>query len=261
MGNAATLTRTRGAWSLTLWRIGVALCIFLAWEYAGWRMGASSWISQPSAIVLRLGAWAGDDLWLHVATTLWEMALGLAIGVPLGVISGLLLGRSPILSDILRPIITAIYNVPLIAIAPLLILWFGLDLTPKVVLVAIVTYFILFFATFSGAESMDRDLIAMLRIMGATPGEEFFKVVLPASMAWIAAAMRLALPYALIDAIMGEILAARRGLGYLLTNAVSQIDMTGVYASLVVMMIIGISMVELATRVERAALKWRPILN
>jgi len=246
------------AWQLLLWRLAVAILVLVAWEFAGQSLGERNWISRPSAIAERLVDWTRGDLWIHLLTTLWAMALGLLIGVPAGVLAGLALGRSERWGDVMRPLVVAVYNVPLIALAPLLILWFGLDLTPKVVLVAIVTFFILFFATFSGAQSLDGDLVAMLRLMGASPWEEFTKVVMPASMAWIAAAMRLALPYALIDAIMGEILASRRGVGFLLTNAISQVDMTGVYAALVIMMVIGVSMVALAHRIERSALKWRP---
>lgn len=253
---AAAPPRDR-AFALIAWRLAVAVFILAAWEWAGYTLGDRSWASRPSLIAARLATWIAGDLWLHLLTTLWAMALGLIIGIPTGVLAGLILGRSRVWGEIMRPLVVAVYNVPLIALAPLLILWFGLDLTPKVVLVAIVTFFILFFATFTGAQSLDDDLVSMLRLMGASPLEEFRKVVIPASTAWIASAMRVALPYALIDAIMGEILASRRGVGFLLTNAISQIDMTGVYAALVVMMVIGVSMVAIARRIEQSALKWR----
>lgn len=252
----ASPARRRG-YALTAWRIAVAVLILAAWELYGSSLGDRSWVSRPTLVAGRLAGWIAGDLWLHLLTTLWAMTLGLVIGIPAGVMAGLTLGRSRTWGEIMRPLVVAVYNVPLIALAPLLILWFGLDLTPKVVLVAIVTFFILFFATFTGAQSLDDDLVAMLRLMGASPGEEFVKVVIPASTAWIASAMRLALPYALIDAIMGELLASRQGVGFLLNNAISQVDMTGAYAALVVMMVIGVSMVAIARRIEASALKWR----
>lgn len=256
-GAADSASARARAYALVAWRVAVAVVIVAAWEWAGQSLGDRSWASRPSLIAARLATWIVGELWVHLFTTLWAMVLGLVIGIPAGVLAGLALGRSRVWGDIMRPLVVAVYNVPLIALAPLLILWFGLDLTPKVVLVAIVTFFILFFATFTGAQALDDDLVAMLRLMGARPGEVFLKVVIPASTAWIASAMRLALPYALIDAIMGEILASRRGVGFLLTNAISQVDMTGVYAALVVMMAIGVSMVALARRIENLALKWR----
>jgi NitT/TauT family transport system permease protein len=257
---AAPAAPPRGRdFTLAAWRIAVAFLVLGAWEWAGYSLGDRSWASRPSLIAVRLASWAAGDLWLHLVTTLSAMGLGLVIGMPAGILCGLVLGRSRTWGAIMRPLVVAVYNVPLIALAPLLILWFGLDLTPKVVLVAIVTFFILFFATFTGAQSLDEDLIAMLRLMGASRVEEFRKVVLPASTAWIASAMRLALPYALIDAIMGELLASQRGIGFLMNNAISQVDMTGAYAALVVMMAIGVSMVALSRRIEKSALKWRAL--
>ena len=96
-----------------------------------------------------------------------------------------MLGRSPLLAGVLRPIIVAFYSVPLIALAPLFIMFFGLDMLPKIVLVAIVVFFLLFFNTFAGATSVDHDLIAQVELMGSTPREKFQKVVAPACMAWI----------------------------------------------------------------------------
>ena len=243
---------------LHLFRLLFAVCVASAWEIAG-RSGAGIWISRPSAIGARLWVWIEGDLWIHLSTTLLEMLIGLAVGVPLGVLCGLLLGRAPVVSRILRPVIVSIYNIPMIALAPLLILCFGLDLMPKVVLVAIVTFFILFFATFSGSESIDPDWFTALGLMGANRREQFRKLVLPASAAWIASAMRLALPYALIDATMGEMLAARRGLGFLLTDAIAQVDMTGVYAALVILMGVGVTMVMLANKLERLCSTWRQV--
>ncbi|WP_454873494.1 ABC transporter permease [Paraburkholderia xenovorans] len=256
MSTRALQTGINKDWSLHLSRLVVAVCIVAGWEALG-QHGADAWISRPGAIAARLWMWSTTDLWMHLGTTLLEMLIGLVIGVPLGALSGLLLGRAPVINRLLRPIIVSVYNIPMIALAPLLILWFGLDLMPKVVLVTIVTYFILFFATFSGSESIDPDLFATLNLMGASRTEQFRKIVLPASTAWIASAMRLALPYALIDATMGEMLAARQGLGFLLTNAISEVDMTGVFATLIILMAIGVAMVMLANRIDRACSGWR----
>src|SRR6476661_6574872 len=96
-----------------LGRIGLVLGLLLAWALGG-RLGDPTWVSAPSLIVLRLVRWAGQDLAVHVATTVAEMAMGLAIGVPIGVLAGIFLGRSPVLSVLLRPIIVGFYSVPLV---------------------------------------------------------------------------------------------------------------------------------------------------
>jgi NitT/TauT family transport system permease protein len=141
--------------------------------------------------------------------------------------------------------------------APLLILWFGLDLQPKIVLVTVVVFFLVFFNTFTGVGAIDRDMIASFQLLGANKREEFQKVVAPGSMAWILSGVKIALPYSLAAATTGELLAARYGLGSLLARAAQQFDMTGVYAALLVLMAMGILTSETATLIERRLLRWR----
>src|SRR6202000_1257856 len=100
-----------------------------------------------------------------VLTTATEMVVGVVIGTLCGTVAGLVLGRIPPLAITLRPIIVALYSIPLIALAPLLIMFFGLDMMPKIVLISIVVFFLLFFNTLSGAEAVDDDLVATLDLM------------------------------------------------------------------------------------------------
>jgi NitT/TauT family transport system permease protein len=159
----------------------------------------------------------------------------------------------------LRQVVVAANSVPIVALAPLLIMWFGLGLAPKVALVALVSYFLLFFNTFSGVTTIDGDLIDALRLMGANSREILRKVVLPATMPWVLSGLRSALPYSLIAATVGEMMLARDGLGFLVTQFAGQYDMTGVYAALVVLMILGVIVAELAARSEAWLLRWRAV--
>jgi len=242
--------------SVFLGRILLTIAILFGWEISG-HMVDPTWISAPSLIVLRLVRWAAEDLAAHATTTITEMAMGLSIGLPAGVLAGIFLGRSPLLAALLRPIIVGFYSVPLVTLAPLLILWFGLDMQPKVVLVAVVTFFLIFFNTFSGVQAIDKDLISSFALMGASPREAFHKLILPAA-AWILSGLKIALPYALIAATVGEMIAARRGIGFLITRSASQIDMTGLYAALFVLMLIGVTVGAGANRLESRILRWRP---
>src|SRR5208282_3836259 len=94
------------------------------------------------------------DLYIHVATTVTEVVVGLLIGAVFGILAGLWFGRSPLLAGVMRPIIVAFYSVPLIALTPLFIMFFGLGMLPKIILVAIVVFFLLFFNTFAGAQEV-----------------------------------------------------------------------------------------------------------
>lgn len=241
---------------IVLWQVAVGLLLLAGWEAVG-RISGGVWTSRPTLIAVRLAGWLQGTLYAHLATTVVEVIVGLTLGAFFGVLAGLLLGRAPVAAGILRPIVVAFYSVPLIALAPLFIMFFGLDMLPKIVLVTIVVFFLLFFNTFAGASSVDRDLIAQVELMGSTGREKFQKVVAPACMAWIIGGIKTALPYALVAATTGEMLAARRGLGWLLSDAASQFDMTSLYAALFILMLLGLAVTEIASWSERHLLRWR----
>ena len=226
------------------------------WELYG-RFIDDTWFSRPSAIFGRIWIWAGDGLAGHIATTLTEMFSGLLIGVPLGTLLGLILGRLPVVAGLVRPIIFGLYSIPLVTLAPLFIFWFGLDLAPKIILVSIVTFFLLFFTTFAGVQTIDRELIDNYRLLGATRSELLRKLIAPACLAWILSGIKIALPYSLIAAVVGEMLLARNGVGYLLMFASQQIDMTGMFAALVILMVAGVAIGEAANLLERRVMRWR----
>jgi NitT/TauT family transport system permease protein len=241
---------------IALWQIAVGIVLLGGWEAVG-RISGGAWTSRPTLIASKLAVWLQGSIYPHVATTLTEVVTGLLVGSLFGVLAGLVLGRSPVAAGILRPIVVAFYSIPLVALAPLFIMFFGLDMLPKIVLVSIVVFFLLFFNTFAGASSVDHDLIAQVELMGSTRRETFQKVVAPACMAWIIGGIKTALPYALVAATTGEMLAARRGLGFLISDAASQFDMTSLYAALFILMLLGLAASEIATRGERHVLRWR----
>jgi NitT/TauT family transport system permease protein len=163
----------------------------------------------------------------------------------------------PNVSIILRPIIVGLYSVPLVTLAPLFIMFFGLGLLPKIVLVSIVTFFLLFFNTFTGAQQIDEDYLRTLDLMGANKFEQFRKVVAPATAVWIVGGFKIALPYALVATITGELLATRSGLGFLISRAAERFDMTSLYAVLLILMALGLLLSEVTLRLEHRFLRWR----
>jgi NitT/TauT family transport system permease protein len=237
-------------------RIAVIVVLLGIWQLYG-AIAGDTWTSRPTLVAVKIWQLAQNGLAGHIATTLSEIVMGLAIGVPTGTLVGILLGRTRLLSSLLRPVIVAANSVPVIALAPLLIMWFGLGLTPKVALVALVSFFLLFFNTYSGVATIDRDVLDALRLMGANRQEVLVKVVLPATMPWVLSGLKSALPYALIAATVGEMMLARNGLGFLITQFAGQYDMTGVYAALVVLMVLGVILAEIAARSEAWILRWR----
>lgn len=243
--------------TLLVWRVLVGLFLLATWEGLAAVYG-DRWISRPTMVGLKLAGWMQErDLYLHFATTLTEVIAGLGIGGAGGSLLGLLLGRSVVLSLVFRPIIVGLYSVPLVTLAPVFILFFGLEMSPKIILVSLVVFFLLFFNTFSGAQSVDSDIVDCLKLMGANRVERLSKVIAPASMAWILAGLKVALPYSLVAAVTGEILSARSGIGLLLVRGYTKFDMAAVYAALLILICLGLLLSESFNRLERWLLRWR----
>ena len=248
--------RRQRPWALVMTQLALAALLLAAWETYG-QVHGEGLTSMPSLVGARLMTWAAEDLYLHVAVTLVEVLTGLALGTAAGVSIGLLLGRLPNAGELARPIIVALYSVPMIALAPLLIMLFGLDLLPKIVLITLVVFFLLFFNTFAGVQAVDEDMVAAIRLMGSTSLEDFSKVIAPGSLIWIIGGMKVALPYSLVAATTAEMLASRRGLGWLLVQSSSQYDITGVYAVLAILTVLSIVISESASQLENWLLRWR----
>lgn len=227
-----------------------------AWELYG-RLVSDSWVSRPLLIFQRMAQLVMGRMGNDVIVTLAEIGLGFVLGLPAAVVMGLWLGRNARAEALLRPVIVTLNAIPLVALAPLLIMWFGLGISSKVALVALAVFFVVFFSTMSGSKSVDNDWLEMLSLMGATRYERFAKVTAPASVAWIMSGVRAALPYSLIAATVGEMMLSRAGVGNYIVTSASQFDMTGVYTGLLVLMVLGAVFSEAARLLEGRLLSWR----
>lgn len=222
-------------------RFAIVAAILITWELMSGRVVDEFWISKPSAIWDVLwGDWISTgEILVHLRVTLIEMALGLFFGAIGGIAFGFVLGRIVWLSKIIDPLVTAVYSLPKVALAPLFILWFGVDLTSKVVLTAVVCFFLVFYNTYAGVRAVDADLVDVVRVMGGKRSDLLLKVVLPSAATWIFTGLRLAVPYALIGAVVGEIVASNKGLGYLLAHAAGTFNTAATFAALFILMLIG----------------------
>ena len=240
------------------WRIAIIIVVLSFWQYASGRLIKSFWISSPSDIWRQLVEWVvSGDLWIHLEATLLETIMGFVFGAIGGVVTGLALGLNRRLAAVLDPFIVAFYSLPKIALAPLFILWFGVGLTSKVVLATFVVFFLVFYNTYAGTLAVEAELVDVLRLMGATKSQIIRKVILPSALIWIFTGMKSSVPYALIGAVVGEMMASNRGLGYLIQAAAGQYDTSGVFAALFVLMIIATGLHELLKQSERIMLRWR----
>lgn len=233
------------------------ILLVIAWQISS-RLVDPLFLSSPLAIVQKLWGWILDGtLWYNTQITLEETLLGLLFGASTGIVAGFLLGLQPLLAKILDPFVVALYSVPKIALAPLFILWFGFDLEMKVVIAAVTVFFLIFFNTLAGVRDVDQSLIDAVLLMGARRRDILFKVIIPSAMGYVLTGLHIAVPYALVGAVIGEVISENRGLGYLINNSASQFDTAGVFAALVVLTIIAVLLNAIVNFIDRKTSRWK----
>lgn len=244
--------------SIVLARLGLLATLVITWQLGSVWSGSEFYISTPSAIAASF--WAilrSGELLFHASITTVEALAGFLIGGSAGVFVGLILGRSRILADILDPFLTAIYSLPKVALAPLFVLWLGIGIEMKIVLAAVTVFFLVFLNTYTGVRSVSREQLTVLRLMGASEWQLVSKLVLPSAITWVFAGLRLSVPYALIGAIVGEIIASNRGLGYLISNAASKFDTPGVFAALIAIVALTMLLNLAVKTLEHILMPWK----
>lgn len=245
---------------MVIWliRLAILVALLVGWELSSGTLFSPFFISSPSAVVTTLWEWIQSGrLFSHAAITIIEAVSGFTLGGLIGMTVGVVLGQSRLLAEILDPFIMVFYSLPKIALAPLFVLWFGVGIDMKIILTATVVFFLVFLNTYTGVRNVSRELIAILGLMGASRRDILVKVVLPSAVTWVFAGLRLSVPYALIGAIVGELIAANQGLGYLLADASGQFDTAGVFAALVAIVILAMLLNLTVKAFEKRAMPWR----
>jgi len=245
-------------------RILFLILFLLAWEYVAGGLWADAIFSRalvapPSAVLVDLYEYVTSGLFrIDAWATLSAAALGLFFGVTLGIVVGISFGYMPRVAAFFEPLMVAMNSLPRITLAPLLLMWFGLGLTSKVLLSIITVFFIVFFNAFLGVRSVDDDLIKATRVMGADRWQLARIVVAPSVASWIFAALRTTVSFGVTAVVVGEFVGASRGLGFRLNLSAGVLNTPRVFAIMIVLMIVGISLVEIARRAEKRVLRWRP---
>jgi NitT/TauT family transport system permease protein len=199
-----------------------------------------------------------NNLWIATAVTLKNTFWGFLLGVSTGAAAGLLLGRSELLARIFQPYVVAFNSIPRIALVPLIILIFGLGDLSKVMTAWVVVFFLVFFNTFEGARSVDRDFLAASRLLGASKYQQLVTVVIPSTMAWVSASLSPALSFSLIGVIVGEFIGAERGLGRFIQEAQARAIASDMMVAIIVLMIVGVILTLIMRKGQDYLLRWQP---
>ena len=239
-----------------------AVAVFLAaWEAcvrAGWLteflVGAPSGIGRVFLAMMADGSLLRDT-W----TTLVEAILGFVIGTILGSLAGLSLWYSVFVARLVEPFIVAINSVPKIALAPIIILWFGTGFVSKVALAVSLTALVALIAAYQAARDADPDLQALLASMGASKNRIFKSVIVPSTLPAMIGMFRINIGFALVGAVVGEFISSQRGLGHMIYNASSLYDLNTVWVGLFVLMFVGFLLYHVIDFAERRILPWKQV--
>lgn len=234
--------------------------LLLGWWAASGTLVDSLFLSDPISVLRTLYEITIDGtLWWHLERTLIEMTLGYVLGVSLGLALAIVVTGIPWAPQIVRPMMLGLFAIPKVALAPLVIVWFGIYLLPKIVLAASLVLFIVYFNTVAGIMAVNPRMIEVLRVMGASRIAVLRKLILPSAMPYIFTAMRITVPGALIGAIIGEFLSSNRGIGYLIAAASSRYDTARVFAGILSLLVFVLLLNAAISRLERYLTRWQPV--
>lgn len=240
---------------------GLLLLFLLLWEGGVRLFRVPDYLLPPPSQIFGLMGARPDLLLHHTQITMAEVGLGFLFAFVGGILLAITLFCSQSLERAVYPLLIASQNIPVFAIAPLLIVWLGYGLWPKVVVAALIVFFPIVVNTFDGIKAADPDLIHLLQVMGAGRGQILAKVRIPAALPFIFSGTKLGITYSVIGAVIGEWVGSQAGLGYLMlyANRLSQVDL--LFAALFVLSLLGVGLFGMVMLLERFLMPWRQVVR
>ena len=236
------------------------LAVFVvAWHlYSSGSPSREFYFSSPLAVIGVLIEDLGNgSLQRHASITLFEALAGFILGNFVGTFMGLSLWYSSFLAKLSKPYLVTLGAIPVFALGPLTIIWFGVGILAKVVLAFLATVFVAALTSFTGAEQVNSLYIKRARVYGASNYRIFRSIILPASVVWVISSLRLTIGLALLGAFIGEFIASDAGLGYMIIRASGLYDTPRVFAGVLVIALIALTLDLLIGKLERSLLRWR----
>ncbi|MEU5635475.1 ABC transporter permease [Streptomyces rishiriensis] len=263
---AATAKRAARRRTALVWaaRVGLAAVVIGGWQaFTTWGIVDPFFFGQPSGIARRLvdlfrnGTEFGS-FYANIWTTIQEALAGFALGAVTGVVFGVTLGQSRFLADVLGPYIKMVNAIPRIVLGSIFIVAFGIGVLPKILLAAVLVFFIVFFNAFQGVREVDRNILANAKVLGASQMQITRHVIVPSALTWIIASLHSAFGFAIVGALVGEVLGAQSGLGLVIKTAQNNFDPDGVFATMLVISVIVLGAEWFIGKLEHRLLSWRP---
>lgn len=235
--------------------LGIGALLF--WQFALGHIVNPRYISNPWDVLSRLVEMVAEgEIFGHIAATLYEAGLGFVIGsvAALACAFGISMTRRGY--AIIEPFLVAFYSIPKIALAPLFILWFGLGYTPKILMAALMVFFIVFMNTMAGIKDVNPGLLRVSRVFGASRWDLMRKITFPAASPAIVASIRITFTRAIEGAVLAEFIGATQGLGFVIVRASRQFDVPTMFAGIIIIAAVVMTMNALLRVVENRLLPW-----
>jgi ABC-type nitrate/sulfonate/bicarbonate transport system permease component len=231
--------------------------VLLVWEVGGRRVNPL-FMSYPSAIVRAAAAmFASGELVSALGSSLWTLLLGFVTASVIGIALGLLIGRYRVVDAATDWLVSALYATPLIAVIPLVILWFGLGDSAKLFMVTLLAVFPVLINTASGVRNVPRALLDVGAAFGASERQLFVKIILPAVVPYVMTGLRLGIGRAIIGMVAAEFFTAITGLGALIVKYGNQYDTASMFVPILILMVLGVALTGLVRWLEAAFAPWR----
>jgi NitT/TauT family transport system permease protein len=241
-------------------RRAVALVILVAlWEAAS-RAGLINpfYAPAPSKVAEVLATLFSDGaIWDHLQATFTAALAGLVLGLLIGIVLGFAAALVPVLAELLEPVMMLLNAIPRVILAPLFVIWLGIDLGSKIALSLVLVAVLIFFAVYSGIKDVDQRLVERVKTLGGGRWVLLREVYVPSVTAWIMGSLKVAVGFAFTGAVVGEFVASARGLGYLLQFAQSTYNAGLSLALILLIMGFVLILFALSERLERRLLRWR----
>jgi NitT/TauT family transport system permease protein len=241
-------------------RRAIALVILVAlWEAAS-RAGLLNpfYAPAPSKVAEVLATlFAEGAIWSHLEATFAAALAGLVLGLLLGIVLGFAAALAPVLAELLEPVMMLLNAIPRVILAPLFVIWLGIDLGSKIALSLVLVAVLIFFAVYSGIKDVDHRLIERVKTLGGGRWVLLREVYVPSVTAWVMGSLKVAVGFAFTGAVVGEFVASSRGLGYLLQFAQSTYNAALSLALILLIMGFVLILFAASERLEHRLLRWR----
>ncbi len=216
--------------------------------------------SSPEKVLQALVRTIGSgELLVNCQVTIVEALIGFALGTTVGAVIGLSLWYSRLVAQVSKPYVTALATVPIFALAPVIISWFGIDIVSKIALAFLSTVSVAIVQSYQGAMSVDTRFLRMMQVVGATRWQTFKSVVVPSSIIWVLNAMKLNIGLALMGAFIGEFISSEHGLGYMIVKASGLYDQATVFVGVLALIVIALVLTFLVEQLENRLMKWKAV--